>query len=342
MSRPDAARRRGRTGPPPTAAQERALDLLLKSRRVLLTGHVRPDGDCIGAEAALNSMLGALGQEVHILNADPAPDRFDFLTCQCAFGSYAGGELPPHDLVVMLDGSELSRTGPLEPALRAADSARMIIDHHPHSGEEWWDEAYVDSTASATGLLVLRMARSLGVELDRVAALGVFTSIVTDTGWFKHSNTDAETLAAAAELIRSGVDPSELFGAVYQRNHPHHPLAIGRALSGVEYHADHRLAVASQPRVGRGEPELADSNEVLDILRSVGAVEVALLIRELEEGGCKISARSKGSFDVCALARRFGGGGHVKAAGATIPGGLDEVRARVVGAALEVLSGGGR
>ena len=316
-------------------AQRRALELLRTRERFLLTGHVRPDGDCIGAQAALASLLRAMGREVAILNPDPAGATFDYLTEHFDFGVYRGGPVPAHDVVVLLDGSDLSRTGPLAEPLRAAPSQKLVVDHHIHLGATWWDEAFTDVSAAATGLLVLRMARALGVELDAAGALGVFTSLVTDTGWFKYSNTDAETLAAAAEMLARGVRPHALFGAIYQRQRPAEPLAIARALARLEYFAGERLACIDLPAPADGEHDLSDADQVLDIVRAVEKVEVVLFVRELSDGRCKLSARAKSDYPVHELAARFGGGGHAKAAGASLPGPLAEAKARLVASVLE-------
>lgn len=326
--------------PDPTDAQSRALDLLRGGRRFLLCGHVRPDGDCLGSQAALARVLAALGKEVWIQNADAPEPRYDYLAADVKFGVYTGGDLPRHDVSVLLDFCELSRTGAMESALAAHASKKLVIDHHVPPGAPWWDEAYVDVRAAATGLLVRRIAAQLGVPLDLAAARGVFTTLVTDTGWFKYSNTDVETLTAAAEMAQLGVVPNAVYAALHQRQPLGHPPALARALERLEYHAEGRLAVVDIP-LASGDTGALDTDEVLDIVRSVERVEVVLLVREIASGGVKLSARSKGDFDVHALARRFGGGGHKKAAGATIPGGLGDVRARLVAAALEALAPSG-
>lgn len=307
----------------------RALDLLRSGERFLLTGHVRPDGDCIGAQAALTRVLQATGKQVFVWNPDPPEARFDYLSREVDYRAWkAGDAVPPHDVTVLLDCAELSRCGDLAPVLAKHDSKKLVIDHHVHVGDEWWDAAYVDVSASATGLLVHRIARELGVALDKTAAEGVFTSIVTDTGWFKYSNTDAETLRVAGELLETGMDASLVYQAIYQRQGREHPASLGRLLATAEYFAQDRLAVVHAPRGAA-----VDGDDALDILRSVGAVEVVLFVREVDGGRCKLSARSKSDdYDVSALAREFGGGGHVRAAGATIDGPLDDVRAKLVAA----------
>lgn len=315
-----------------TEAQQAALELLRSAKSVLLTGHVRPDGDCIGAQAALARILTALGKDVVILNPDPPEPQFDYLSSQLDYRAYTGGAVPEHDLTVLLDCSELSRCGDLAPALAAAPTKKLVVDHHIHVGDEWWDETFADVTASATGVLVYRIARALEIELDTVAASGVFTSIVTDTGWFKYSNTDAETLRVAGELVEHGVDPSRVYGAIYQRRPAEHPTRVGQALASAEVHSEGRLAVVIV-RLEEGRPADFDSDDVMDILRSVDGLEVVLLLRELEGGICKLSARSKTDYDVNALARQFGGGGHAKASGATLKGLPDDVMRELVTAA---------
>ncbi len=323
--------------PPPdrtrTEAEAAALELLRSSRRFVLSGHMRPDGDCVGAEAALAGVLRSLGKEVWILNPDPIEPQFDYLERENDFGVWSGANLPAHDVSVLLDCSELSRCGELGRALAEHPSKKLVVDHHIHTEGEWWDEAFVDVTASATGLLVYRIARALEVELDACSAAGVFTSLVTDTGWFKYSNTDAETLRVAGELAARGVDPNTLFGSIYQRRSREHPSHTARILGTTEYHCGGRLAVILSPRSEDGGAVAPDPDDALDLVRSVGTVEVVLYLRELARGNVKLSARSKTDYDVNALARRFGGGGHKKASGATIEGELEDVLESLVEAA---------
>ncbi len=316
-----------------------ALDLLRKGQRFVLCGHVRPDGDVLGAQAALHSVLERLGKTVWIINTDPLLPQLDYLGEGATYRVYEGGDLPAHDVAVMLDFNELERTGPMAKPLAAARSLKLVVDHHIFEGQPWWDAAYVDVRAAATGLLVRRIARDLGVPLDLRAARGVYTSLVTDTGWFKYSNTDAETFAAASEAVQLGVEPARLYNSIYQRQSRQQPLGISRALSRLEYYADGRLAVVDLPQAREGEVDLSDGDDVLDLLRAVARVEVVLFLREQKDGAVKLSARSKTDFNVHSLARRFGGGGHAKASGATFTGtSIADVRSRLVAAALETFS----
>lgn len=318
--------------------KRRALDLLRAGKSFLLVGHRRPDGDCIGGEGALARGLQGLGKQVQILNPDHPGPYFDYFYSECPFGVYEGGPMPEHDVAVLLDINDLSRCGALEEPLRAAPSKKLVIDHHPFQGEPWWDAAFVDISASATGILVWYALHLLNAPIDDVVSKAVFTSLVTDTGWFRYSNTDAETLAVAAELVRNGVDPAVVFSAIHQRSPQTEPQALGSLLERVEYFAGGRLAVVDHPLGNAPYAALTDGDPMLDIVRAVEDVEVVLYLREIEPGLCKLSARSKTTFDVNALARRFGGGGHVKASGATIEGKLSDVKRSLVESALEDLA----
>jgi len=317
-----------------TEAQREALEILSRGQRFVLSGHVRPDGDVVGSEAALARVLLGMGKEVVILNPDPAEERYGYLVESAPFQTHTGGPVPEHDVCVLLDINELGRCGSLAEPLAASGSKKVVIDHHVFHGTPWWDAAFVDVRASATGLLVWRVAGLLEQEIDREAATAIFTSIVTDTGWFKYSNTDAETLTVCADLVGRGVEPDRIFDAVFQRAAPTEPRAIAGLLESLRYEGNGRIALVELSMQRSRELGFKDGDPVLDILRSVAGVEVVIFLREMEPEIWKLSARSKTHYDVYALAAEFGGGGHVKAAGATIPGGREDVLATVISRAI--------
>lgn len=316
-----------------------AAAFLRSGERFVLTGHVRADGDCLGAEVALFHLLRALGKDVRIVNPDALSPRYAFLSEATPIGRFdetrTDGGLTNFDTICLLDANTFDRTGPIAPHARKQGVRRFVVDHHQPSSEEAWDAQLVDPTAPASGVLVYRLAKHMGVALPRPALEAVFVSLTTDTGWFKYSNTDREAFEAAAELVSSGVDASVLFGRLYQNHRPEYPAGIAVALRGLRYAAGGRLAVAvvREDEMRGAGAELSETEDVLDLLRSVGSVEVVLLFRELPNGSVKCSARSKGAFDVHDLMRGFGGGGHQKAAGADLEGGTDAAVRRVVEAA---------
>lgn len=331
------------------SARRAALALVRSAERFLLVGHQRPDGDVLGSEVALAGVLTALGKHATVLNPDPADPAFDFLAEEVELGADDGGPLPRHDVAVFLDFSELQRTGALAERLADAPSKKLVVDHHLFAGEPWWDAEWRDSGAAATGVMVARLAAELGVEPTGAAARGLFVSLATDTGWFRHANTDAETLGLAARLVAGGVRPDEVHARLFQRRSPDEPLALARMLARVAYHEDGRIALVEVP-LSLGVPdELSEGDGVLDVLRAVAPVEMALFVREREPGVWRLSARAKGAANVHGLARRFGGGGHAKAAGATLSGSRDAVVLALLSAASDELAaaspparGGGR
>ncbi len=320
--------------PPLTDAQRAAVEMLASAKTLLLTGHERPDGDCVGSQAALARMLTALGVECFVINPDPPEERLSEVVSGARFIVDAGGPLPEHDVAVILDGGDLSRTGSLAERLRAASSKKVVIDHHLHDGEAWWDAAFVDTKASATGVLVRRIGAELGAPIDDETAVALYTTLVMDTGWFRYSNTDVETMLLAAELVERGVQPAAVYRGLFQRQDRFHTRALSAALARTSYYAEGKLAVVDLPLQPDGTPLDVDGDVLLDVLRSIESVEVALVLRAIEPTRCKLSARSKGAFDAQRLAAGFGGGGHLKAAGATLERDIAAATQALVDAAL--------
>ena len=327
--------------PPLTDSQRAAVEMLASAKTLLLTGHERPDGDCVGSQTALARMLTALGVDCFVINPDAPESRYGEVVTSARFIVDDGGPLPAHDVAVVLDGGDLSRTGTLADRLREAPSKKVVIDHHVHEGEAWWDAAFVDTSASATGVLVRRIGAHLGAPIDGPTATALYTTLVMDTGWFRYSNTDVETMLLAAELVERGVQPAVVYRRLFQSQEGSYVRTLSAALARTAYYADGALAVIDLPLQPDGTPLEVDGDVVLDVLRAVDSVEVALLLRAIEPERCKLSARSKGNFDAQRLAAGFGGGGHVKASGATLERDITGARQALVEAALTQMGSAG-
>ena len=296
-------------------------DFLRGNQRFLLTGHENPDGDCLGAEVALWHLLRALGKTVNIVNPDPIGRSFDFLQRHTPFSHARPDEpLPDFDAVVLLDCCQLSRTGLLGPRLVQKKPTFAVIDHHVGSERGDGSICYVDSTAAATGALVRRLYRELDVPLPMAAAEGIFLSLVADTGWFRYSNADQEVFAMASELVAAGVDGSRIYDALYRRNHPDSAGLLADALHRHRLALGGKLAIACLDKalMDRAARADFDTDAVLDPLRSLEGIEVVALLKERFDGTVKCSLRARGDVDVQAIVATFGGGGHKKAAGATM------------------------
>jgi phosphoesterase RecJ-like protein len=317
-------------------------ELLRQKHRYLLTGHENPDGDCLGAQCALFHLLVALGSEVTIVNPDPIGATYDFLSRHTPFGNGRLDQpLPPADVVVLLDCNQMSRVGALGKRLLATGAQIAVVDHHIGSNDVVDAILYVDPTAASTGTLVRRLYRELALPLSPAAAEGVFLSLIADTGWFRYSNTDAEVLGLAAELVAAGVDVAGMYDRIHRRMHPDSAGLLARMLATHELRLRGRLAVAC---IDKATMEHAarvdfDTDQVLDPLRSLAGVEVVALFKERFGGQVKLSLRAKGDVDVERIARACGGGGHKKAAGATLSLPMAEAVQRIEAMVAEGLAG---
>lgn len=301
-----------------------ALQLLRQCQRPVLAGHMRADGDCLGAESVLYHTLKQLGKQVLVLNPDPPDPRYHYLYEHTPFHVYSGPQsLPDYDLLIVCDCSQLTRLGAMGEEVRQRSADRMAVDHHPLRGgdREQWTALVHDADAPASGYLALQIAQQLQVSLPLGARQAAFTALASDTGWFRYDNADSQTWNCASDMVRSGVQPAQLYREIYQQCDPGHPIGIGAALANTQYFHDNRLAITwlSQTELQKAGGTLQDTDEVLDLLRSVKSVEVAAFLFEFEPGEVKASLRSKADVNVNLLAQKLGGGGHARAAGVRFP-----------------------
>ncbi len=318
---------------------QEAVDLVQRSQRILLSGHLRADGDCLGAQSVLFHAFRQLGKEVEILLPNPPDGRYGFLEAHSPWRLWDGA-LPEADLLVVCDCNQLDRLGAMGDAVAASAMPRVAVDHHILDEDQGWTALVHDLTAASSGQLALDFAAALGAgELPPAAYEAAFVALMTDTGWLKYSNADADAWAAAAELVARGVDTSKVYDLVYQQAESTRPIGIRAILENLEYLRDGRLAVAwvGTERLHALGGSIEDTDEVLDILRAVKAVEAVALLTEREGGAVKVSFRSKTSLDVNRVARRVGGGGHARAAGASFAAdiSLEQAVARVREVLLE-------
>ncbi|MDP7062588.1 MAG: DHH family phosphoesterase [Planctomycetota bacterium] len=300
-----------------------AVNLVTESRRVLLSGHLRADGDCLGAQSVVYHALKRMGKEVEVMLPNAPDGRYGFLEAHTPWTLY-DGKLPEADLLIVCDCNTLRRLGEMGKAVEASGMKRLVIDHHPMEEDQGWSASVHDCGSAASGLLALDFVEALGVtDLPAEAYEAAFVALMTDTGWLKYSNANADAWAAAARLVANGVDTSRIYDLVYQQAEMGRPLGIAAVLESLEYHADGQIAIAwtSQRHLESVGGSMEDTDDVLDLLRSVRVVEAVGLLTERDGGMVKLSLRSKHHLDVNKVARRLGGGGHARAAGATFEAG---------------------
>ncbi len=304
------------------------------SESIVITGHERPDGDCVGSQFALHRLLTELGKEVAIVNPDPPPGVFDFLTEKLDFRTSPPQHSP--DLALIIDCGNLERTGSLSGYLQSADRL-VVMDHHRHNSIEA-DLRLVTTEVSSVGELVYYLYESFSCPLSADVAEALYASMLTDTGCFRHANTTAGTHRVVADLIETGgLQPYRIYSQIYERERLESVLLLGEVLTnlkrrdGVVYsEVPHALFDAT----GTSEEDL---KEVINYLRQVEDSKVALLFCERKGGEIKVSFRSKTELDLLPVVSSFGGGGHSGAAGATLHGNISEVRETVLEAVIEEL-----
>ncbi len=304
--------------------------ILREHQRFAVLSHVRPDGDALGSQLALALSLKQLGKEVRVWNEDGMLEKYSFLP-RAELLTKPPSTSEVVDVAIALDTAIQNRLGTALAAVRSAKTW-VNIDHHL-SNPCYGDVVYVDPVAPATAEIVFRLIKSQGLPFNHDIAENLYAAISTDTGSFQYPQTSAHTFEIAAELIRAGLDVGRLSQQLYE-NYPRRRLELLRELLRT-MRFEHGGRIASFSLSARTATELGvlpeDNEGLIDQLRAIRGVIVAVFFEELAEGKVRVSMRSKSdAVDVCAICQKFGGGGHTLAAGARVRGTLAEVEKRVL------------
>jgi phosphoesterase RecJ-like protein len=324
-------------------------------KRTMVLSHARPDGDALGAIAAMTRVIRAAGRLASGFVYDVVPPRYQFLE---QIGQYdrwqagAPGEIDSRfDGILILDTCSWAQLEPVADYIKASRLPKVVVDHHATRDDlskPRVEDIYVIDVASASDCgMVYEWCEEMGWPVDCEAGEAIWTGMAADTGWFRFSNTDGRTLRAAAALIeRCNLRPDILYAKL---NASHSPARLGlmaRMLNSLTLHANGAIAVAELTRemfeaAGAGSN---DAEELVNEPMSVGTVIVSVLLTDMGDGVVRVNLRSKSpelvgrDVNVAAVARQFGGGGHHRAAGARLAGSLPEVKAQVLGAVCAVFN----
>jgi phosphoesterase RecJ-like protein len=327
------------TVPPPAVNTSFAeiARVLREAQTIVVMSHVRPDGDALGSELALGVSLRELGKDVTIWNEDGMLEKYSFMPAS-ELVQRPPAEPQQFDLAVALDTAVQNRLGTAGEVVRA--DRWINIDHHP-TNPRYGDLVYIDPTAPATGQILFELLSSTGLPMNQAIAENLFVAISTDTGSFQYPNTTARTFEIGAELLKCGVNVGRVSQLLYE-SFPRRRVELLRELLGtMRFNADGRVASFSLSlETTRSLGVKAEDNEgLIDHLRAIEGVVVAVFFEELLEGKVRVSMRSKSeAADVAAICQRFGGGGHKLAAGARVRGSLGEVEQRVMEAICDVVN----
>jgi phosphoesterase RecJ-like protein len=309
---------------------QKAVELVGKSDKVLITTHTRPDGDACGCIAAIFETLTSLGKNVKILLLSELPTWYEFLFEQKP-EFFSKKTKIDSDLIIVVDTSSYNQLPELDKYLKQSDKPVLVIDHHATS-DNLGDVRLIDSSAAATALIVFDLLKYAGWPITKKIAGALFVAVSTDTGWFQFSNTDSRVHRACAELIDAGVNPSRVYRDLYQNFSPQRFRLMVAMLNTLELHLGGRFAMQhlTQADFKKAGAKHSDTENLIDECRRIGNVEAAALFVELADGQIKVSLRSRDAIDVCKIATKFGGGGHKMAAGAHLPGPIENAKELVL------------
>ena len=266
----------------------------------------------------------------------PLPDIYAFLPGFDQILAEPPHGIDPH-LAFFFDSGNLERSGASVKRI-AAHATIVNIDHHP-SNSRFGDLNVIEPDASAVGQIVLEMMDHFGYPITPTIASNLYVALLTDTGGFRHENTTPRALSDAARLARLGADPGRIATQVYKMR-PEKTLKLsGVALATMRVELDGRLAWATVTRkmLREAGAVMAESEGIIDTLNSIAGLELAILFKEVQSELTKISVRSRGGVDAAALCATFGGGGHIRAAGAELDKSMGDAVKLVLSAAKEAI-----
>ena len=352
-------------------AYRQIIDTLSRCKRVLVTTHIRPDGDALGTAAAMVLGMKKVGIEADVLLLSHLPRKYAFLFQEngivfhdvekawpgekgvrtllperpagCFAQKVPDPFFAPFEALLVVDTGTWSQLPGLKERIEGWQVPKLVVDHHL-TQEDWADVKLVVTEAAAAGEITAELLEQWDIPLDAPIATALFVAITTDTGWFQFSNTRPYTLRLGALLMEAGVDTDRIYQLLYQNERAERVALQTRAMQSLELLAGGKLGVMriwkkDFAETGAGVP---DTENLVNVPLQIRTVEVAMLITEpIDFGPVRVSLRSKGQVDVAQFAQQFGGGGHARASGLKLKGSFDEAHAQVVAAMVGRIEGSG-
>lgn len=294
---------------------------------ILIAGHVSPDGDAIGACIAMGHILEKMEKQYSILLEEPG-DQYTNLFNMAPVLSKAPEKAC--DLFIALDCADLDRLGSFKDTFKKA-KVSWNVDHHI-SNTSYGQYNYVDSNASSASEITFDIYKASMVQMNTQMAKAMYTGIIYDTSAFKHSNTTSKTLKIASKLLEYPFDFSAIIQQMFYERSLVSIQLQGLAISNIQTYFNNKLVIAT---LSLEEINLYSNNGegtegIVNILKNIKDSKVAVFLYEKSKRETKVSLRSENLYDVCSIASEFGGGGHTKAAGATINATLEEAKKEII------------
>lgn len=304
-----------------------AMKLIEESSSIYIVTHISPDGDAIGSSMAMYLTLKNMGKDVHVIIPSYS-DRFSFLDEL----KQAETELPEneYDLLIAVDASSVDRLTLDEQDLNRAKKV-LVIDHHQNTKINA-DVMVINSKSPAACELVYELFDTCDIEVTKEVARYIYMGIVTDTGSFNYRNTTSKTHYIAGKLLDTGIDFTYICKMVNDTMKENRLKLIAYVIDNMETYYDGRIRYAKVPNIVLKKLDIPDEDAegLVNYLRCVVGVDVAIYARGLEDGTYKVSLRSNFDYDVSKIAATFGGGGHINAAGFTVNEEIDNVKDEII------------
>lgn len=311
---------------------EQVLDSINKRKEFLLTSHARPDGDAIGSLLALSGILHKMGKTAEIVMSDSVPVIYKPLPASDTI-IHAAQVNGRYEAAILLECDSVQRT-----RVQGLDKHFLInIDHHV-TAKPFADVNWIDPGACATAEMVYRLGKAAGVRITPDIATCLYTAVLTDTGSFCYSPTNAHTFDLARQLVEHGADPAHIAQNVYFSNPTSKMRLLGAALSTLHREGPITWMTVTREDMDRCGALEEDCEGLVNYALGIAGVEVAMFFREISNHRVRVSMRSKGAVDVSGIAEAFGGGGHQCASGFSVEGPLDSAIDRVLEALRKNLS----
>lgn len=289
--------------------------VLERSKNIYLASHINPDGDSIGSIMALGLALEQLDKNIKFIKTDTIPNTFNFLPDIDRLQKFDNVEA---DILFILDCGSKDRIGEYK---KFIDKSKLVIniDHHLDNNN-FGDINLVDAQSSSTGEIVFNVIEGLALNINKDIASYLYTAISMDTGRFMYDKVDHSTHEIVSKLIRQGIDKDEININLYQkRSMPATKLFI-EGLSSLKTYSEDKIATVkiTQDSIKMTNADIDETDGIISFIRDIDTVEVACLLKEINDKEVKLSLRSKRTIDVSSICNVFNGGGHKKAAGCTI------------------------
>jgi bifunctional oligoribonuclease and PAP phosphatase NrnA len=289
----------------------------------LISTHVNPDADAIGAEIAFFLILKKLGKKVHIINYNSTPYFLEFLDPEKVILKFDEAKhstlFEEVDVLVVLDLNSANRLRKIERPFVQSKKLKICIDHH-QDAEKFVDYCFNDSSYSATSHIIYDFIKATEiVQLTKDIAIPLYAGIMTDLGSFHFERTTPSVHRIVADLIEAGANPIEIYDKIYDQSNFSKIKLLGETLSSIKMNNSNEVAymVVTQNSVEQTGADESEVDGFVNYCLSIKGIKIGVLFFELNDG-VKISFRSKGTIPVHHLAELFGGGGHINAAGARL------------------------